>query len=172
MSFETLKQWLVALVREHDWLAGPVCFFLGFGEGIPVLSLLLPSSALFLGIGAVHGAAGGVFWTTWLWASIGAILGDCVTYAIGRVFKDQSVSIWPFSKRPEWLIQSRVMIRDWGALSVLGGKFLGLLRPFIPVVAGMFVMPLWKFVPASVLSSITWAGVFLGPGYGLAWLTL
>ena len=167
-----MKTWVSGVVRDHDWLAGPVCFFLGFGEGIPGLSLLLPSSALFVGIGAVHGTAGGSFLTTWIWASAGAALGDAVTYTIGRIFKDQATSMWPFSRRPDWLMQSRIVIRDWGALSVVAGKFLGFLRPFIPVVAGMFSMPLWKFVPASVLSSITWAGVFLGPGYGLAWLTL
>jgi len=49
------------LVEAHLSLAAPIVFALGFAESMVFLSLLVPSSALFLGIGGIHAAAGGDF---------------------------------------------------------------------------------------------------------------
>lgn len=167
----TQEGWIVRLIRENLHLAEPGVFLLGFAEGIPVVSLFVPSSALFLGIGTVHSQLGGSFPRVWMAASLGAVLGDLATYAVGRFFKERTAHIWPFSRNPEWLPKGHALMARWGALAVLGGKFLGFLRPFIPVVAGIVEMPPWKFLLASVLSSLAWAGVFLAPGYGYLLLT-
>lgn len=161
---------VVRLVREHLYLAEPTVFLLGFAEGIPVLSLLVPSSALFLGLGTVHAQLGGTFMQLWLAASLGAVLGDLATYAIGRIFKHRTAELWPFSRNPEWLPRGRALMERWGIMAVLGGKFLGFLRPFIPVIAGIVEMPPFRFLLASILSSLAWAGVFLAPGYGISLL--
>ena len=170
MTFETLKTDLIDLVREHLALAMPVVLAMGFAEGIPVLSLLVPSTPLFLGIGAAHAAAGGQFWHLWLAASIGAVASDCLVYGLARHFKDGAVGVWPLSRHPEWWPKGHALFERWGILAVIGGKFTGFLRPFIPAVAGVLRMPLWQFLPASVISSLLWAGAFLAPGYGIKWL--
>lgn len=145
-------------------------FAMGFAEGIPGLSLLVPSSPLFLGIGAIHGAAGGTFWHLWLPASIGAVIGDCVTYAIGRRYKDEAARLPLLARYPGWQTRGQQMFERWGVLAIIGGKFLGFMRPFLPVVAGALKMPLWMFLPASIISSFAWAGTFLAPGYGIKWI--
>lgn len=161
---------VVAFIREHMALAEPAVFFMGFAEGVPLLSLFVPSTPLFLGIGAAHAAAGGQFWQLWIAASVGSILSDLLVYALGRVFKADAARIWPFSRNDDWLPKSHALFERWGMLAVVGGKFTGFLRPFIPAVAGILEMPLWQFVPASILSSLAWAGAFLAPGYGIRWL--
>ena len=170
MDFEHAKDWVIGLVRENLTLAGPAVFCMGFAEGIPLLSLLVPSTPLFLGIGAAHAAAGGRFWQLWIAASVGAVISDCVVYTVGRVFKGDANRIWPFSRYVGWLPRGHALFERWGVLAVAGGKFTGFLRPFIPAVAGILEMPLWQFIPASVVSSFAWAGVFLAPGYGIKWL--
>lgn len=162
--------WLIDLVRRHMALAEPAVFLMGFAEGIPGLSLLVPSTPLFLGIGAAHAAAGGQFWHLWLAASAGAVLSDCIVYGFGRAFKHRAREAWPLSRHPEWWPKGHALIERWGALAVLGGKFTGFMRPFIPAAAGVLEMPFWQFLPASILSSLAWAGAFLGPGYGIKWL--
>lgn len=170
MTLASLKDSLVALVRENMALAEPAVFFMGFAEGIPGLSLLVPSTALFLGIGAVHAAAGGQFWHLWLAASLGAIMSDLIVYAIGRRYRNEAVNVWPLSRHPDWWPKGHALFARWGILAVAGGKFTGFMRPFVPAVAGMLEMPLWQFVPASIVSSLLWAGAFLTPGYGIKWL--
>ena len=167
---EDFKSTAVAFLREHQALAEPLAFVLGFAEGIPLVSLFVPSSALFLAIGSVQGALGGGFWWTWLAAAAGATLGDCATYALGRHYKHEAQRIWPLSRNPEWLAKGRALLERWGWLAVVGGKFLGVLRPVVPVAAGMLEMPLPLFLLASALSSLAWAGLFLAPGWGIGLL--
>jgi membrane protein DedA with SNARE-associated domain len=158
---------IVAVLRDHQYLADPLVFVLGFAEGVPVVSLFVPSSALFLAVGSMQGAFGGSFISLWLSATAGAIVGDLVTYGIGRYFKNDAQRVWPLSRRPELLTTGRKLIDRWGILAILGGKFLGFMRPFLPITAGIMEMNFVIFLFASVLSSLAWSGVFLAPGFGL-----
>ena len=54
-------------------------------------------------------------------------------------------------------------------LGVVGSKFLGMMRPFVPVVAGATGMRWPLFLIASAISCLMWSGAFLGPGHGLVW---
>jgi membrane protein DedA with SNARE-associated domain len=157
----------LSFVENNPGLIGLVVFLLGFGEGIAVISLFVPSTALFLAIGSAHSAAGGTFWPIWLCGTGGAVLGDILSYGLGWYFKNDVGKVWPISKHPDLLPKGQALIERWGMLSVIGGKFIGGLRPFIPVVAGSLGMPATLFALASIVSSLLWAGTFLAPGYGL-----
>ena len=161
---------VIAFLREHAGWAPYIVFLLGFAESIAFISLFVPSTVLFLVIGGLHSAAGGTFMPVWLAGSIGAALGDIVSYYAGRYFKNDVDRVWPFSRMPGLVPKARTMFERWGFWSIFAGKFVGGLRPFVPVVAGMMNMPWLLFVIASLLSSLVWAGVFLAPGYGLVLL--
>ncbi len=170
MSIEATKDALIAFVREHNAYAEPLVFLMGFAEGIPGLSLLVPSTPLFLGIGAAHSAAGGSFWHLWLAASIGAVSSDCLVYALGHWMKTDVARLRFMARYPNALERSHDLFARWGILAIIGGKFTGFLRPFIPVAAGISEMRFAVFLPSSIISSLAWAGAFLGPGYGIRWL--
>lgn len=167
-------QWVsaevIGLVTANLALVGPIVFALGFAESVVFVSLLVPSTLLFLAIGGIHHAAGGTFWEVWLWGAGGAFLGDLLSYAAGRYFKEDIAGVWPFSAKPEWYVLARTFERKWGVLGIIGSKFLGMLRPFVPVVAGAMHMRWPVFIPASAASALLWSGTFLAPGYGLGWL--
>lgn len=166
----TFSQWkdaLIALVSEHIALAEPLVFLLGFAESIVFVSLLVPSTVLFLGIGGLHHAAGGSFVPLWLAAATGAFIGDIVSYAIGRYYKQDIANTWPFSRKPEWYVLARAFFQKWGALGIIISKFLGMMRPFVPLVAGATSVSWAVFLPASAVSCLIWSAAFLGPGYGL-----
>ena len=162
-----LYEQLMEFVRAHIAWAEPVVFALGFAESTVFLSLLVPSSALFLGIGGLHSAAGGEFWSVWLAASAGAAIGDVLTFALGRAFKGDIGGMWPLRTRPQWFVLARYYVKRYGAFGVVVSKFGGMIRPFVPLVAGAMSMRWGRFLIASGLSSLAWAGVFLAPGYAL-----
>lgn len=164
----TIKDQLLTLARDHHDVIAPLVFALGFAESIALVSLFVPASLLFLGVGAIHHAAGGAFVPVWLAGAAGAFFGDVVSYAIGRHFKDSIHSVWPFRKYPSLIGQAKSMDEKWGALALVGSKFLGMLRPFAPVMAGTISMPWGWFLIASAVGALIWAGVFLSPGYGFA----
>lgn len=159
---------VIGFVRDNLAWTPAIVFALGFAESIAFVSLFIPSTILFLGIGGLHSAAGGQFTHVWLAGALGAAIGDGISYAAGHHFKHGVSSIWPFSRVPGLLPKARKVFERWGFWSIIGGKFIGGLRPFVPVVAGMLEMPWMLFALGSIVSSLIWAGVFLAPGYGIA----
>lgn len=169
-SFMQLWDSALVFIGEHTQFTALLVFVLGFCESIALVSLFVPSTVLFLGIGAVHSAAGGEFWPVWLAGSAGAAIGDCVSFAFGRYFREDVGKVWPISNYPDLIPRGQTLFERWGILSIVGGKFIGGLRPFVPVVAGMLSMPVGLFLLGSGVSSLIWAGFFLAPGYGMTFL--
>lgn len=171
---ETISGYIDALlvfVATNDAYAEPVVFLLGFAESIPVLAFFAPSTVILIGLGAAQGAVGQPFWHLWIAASLGAFLGDSFVYALGRIFEHRIMHFPLLARHPEWWKTGHDFFERWGILGILAGKFLGPLRSALPLIAGVVEMPVWKFLPASLLSALIWAGVFLAPGaFGLGWL--
>jgi membrane protein DedA with SNARE-associated domain len=157
---------LLALVRSNAKYILPMVGLIGFIKSLPVIAVFLPSTVLFVGIGSIYAASGGTFGPLWLAVAIGASVGDLLCYLVGRIAGDDAGKIWPVSKYPDVIPKGKVMFEKYGILSVLGAKFFWGIRPFIPIVAGIYNMPVWLFLPATTLSSMIWAGIGIGAGFG------
>ena len=55
-------------------------------------------------------------------------------------------------------------MKRWGVLAIFIGRFFGPLRASVPLVAGIFHMPYWRFQFANFTSAFLWAGVLLTIG--------
>lgn len=171
-STEGLVAPLLRFVRDNGALIEVVLFVLAFAESIVLFSFFIPASVLFLAIGGLHGASGGVLWPLVLAGAAGAFLGDLVSYAIGWRYRDRLQQMWPFNRHPEWLGNAQRFFDRWGILGVVLAKFVGPMRPLVPTISGAVDMPRGPFVAASVVSSVVWSLVFLVPTYyGVGWLT-
>src|SRR5260221_11816770 len=82
-SLEAHAQQVVEFVRVHEAWAAPVVFALAFGESLAFISLLIPAWAALVGIGVLISSGNLNFWPIWCAGSIGAALGDCLSYWIG-----------------------------------------------------------------------------------------
>ncbi len=164
MPFDTIVAWLTELVRQHQWLADPIAFALGFLESIILTAWLVPANVLLVALGSVHGAAGGNMPMLWAGAATGAIAGDVTSYLIGRYAKDYIAGCWPLSQNPTWLPRGHAFIESWGMLGVILAKFAGPLRSLVPLASGVMDMAWPKFLAASIVSSMIWAAVLLSPG--------
>jgi membrane protein DedA with SNARE-associated domain len=158
-------QTIVAFVQNHrDW-AAPIVFLLAFCESFAFVSLLVPATVILVGLGGLIGAAGLQFWPIWTAAVLGAIAGDWLAYDLAFRFKGRIVASWPFSKHPELLARGTEFFQRWGAIAVFGGRFFGPFRAIVPIVAGLYAMPWWKFQSANVASAVLWATGILMPGF-------
>jgi membrane protein DedA with SNARE-associated domain len=158
---------LLAMIRAFAPWALAIVGVVGFIKSLPVVALFLPSTLLFVAIGGAYAASGGSFVSLWLAAALGATAGDCLCYAGGRIAKGDVGKMWPLTKYPDALPKGEQVFRKYGVLSVLGAKFVYGLRPFIPVVAGIYGMPFALFASATSLSSLVWAGIGISAGFGL-----
>lgn len=143
---------------------GLIVFVTALGESLAVVGLILPGAALMFGFGALIALGQLEFWATWAWAAAGAMIGDGLSFWLGRTYHQRLRQLWPFSAHPEMLDRAVSFFQRHGGKSVLLGRFVGPLRPVIPAVAGMLDMPLRRYLPANVCSATLWAPAYLLPG--------
>ena len=167
MDLDTLTTMLLDFVRAHQGWAPLIVGALAFAESLAVVSLLVPSTVLLLGIGALVGASGLEFWPIWLGAAVGAILGDWLSYAIGFRYKHAVFRVWPLSSHQNLSERGGQFFTRWGAWGVFLGRFIGPMRAVVPLVAGIFAMPMLLFQTATIASAFLWAFIMLAPGAGL-----
>ncbi len=162
---EDVTTYLTNLVRDHrDW-AVVIIGLSAFMESLFIVGLVFPATPIFLAIGGL--LATDALDPVPLVASAvgGAILGDMVSYAIGRKYGRQIIHR-PFAKSHRRNIaKSRVFFRKYGVLSVFIGRFFGPLRSTVPFVAGMTQMKQGRFQLANCASAVVWAPVMLLPGW-------
>jgi membrane protein DedA with SNARE-associated domain len=163
-SLEAGAQQLVDFVRVHEVWAAPVVFVLAFAESLAFISLLIPAWAALVGIGVLIGSGDLSFWPIWVAGSIGAALGDWLSFWIGIKLGPPVAHVWPLSRHPDLLPKGEVFIRRWGPIAIFIGRFFGPLRASVPLVAGIFRMPNWEFQLANFTSAFVWAGVLLTTG--------
>jgi membrane protein DedA with SNARE-associated domain len=153
-------------VAQKHWVL-PIVFAVGLLKSTPVMTVFIPSTAMYVGLAAACGAGGGTFVPPWLAAAFGATAGDMIFFALGYTYRHGIVRRWPISTAPDLLTRGEVLFMRWGMWSVLGAKFVWGIRPFIPIIAGMYRMRLALFLAATNLSSLVWAAIGMGAGFGL-----
>jgi undecaprenyl-diphosphatase len=106
-----------------------------------------------------------------VWAA--ASLGDLTSYMLGRrLGRDFLVQHGPRLKITEERLEhvERFFARR-GGVTILVGRFIGLVRAVAPFIAGSSRMPLRVFLPYDVLGAGLWAALFSTLGY-LFWHSL
>ena len=171
MNLEAIVQPVIDFVRTNEVWAVPIVFGLAFGESLAFISLLLPATVALIGIGALIGASGIDFVPIWIAGSIGAALGDWLSYWFGATFKTTVARMWPLSRHPDLLPRGEAFVKRWGILAVFIGRFFGPARASVPLVAGILAMPGGPFQLANFASAFVWAGALLAPGtFGMRFL--
>ena len=84
----------------HQAWAAPIVFALCFAESLAFISLLIPAWAALVGIGAIISASDLNFWPIWVAGSIGAALGDWLSYWVGLKLENRVYHMWPLSQHP------------------------------------------------------------------------
>jgi len=155
---------LLESLNAHPELAGLVTFFISAAESVAIIGTIVPGSITMTAIGALAGAGIIPLWGTLLWAILGAIVGDGISYWIGYHFKDRLPHLWPFRKHPNLLKTGELFFLKYGSMSVFIGRFVGPVRALVPLVAGMLGMRPIKFLIANIASAIGWAPAYMLPG--------
>jgi len=96
-----------------------------------------------------------------------AVLGDLTSYALGRrLGRDFMVRHGGRVKiTEERLQQVEAFFERRGGMTILIGRFIGLVRAIAPFIAGASRMPLRKFLPYDVLGAGLWATTFCLLGF-------
>jgi membrane protein DedA with SNARE-associated domain len=164
MQLEATIDWVLAFVRENrDW-AFWIALVFAFGENLAFLSIVIPSTAILLGVGALVATGELSLFPIWAGASIGAVFGSILSYLIGWHYGGAILSLWPFRNHPEAIERGNAAFRRWGILAVLIGHFFGPLRAVVFVMAGIARMNMASFMAVNLIGCLGWA--YLTPLFG------
>jgi undecaprenyl-diphosphatase len=152
-----------ALVGQNPEMAILVAFLAAVVEAVAVLGVLLPGTPILMAIAGAAAMSGMSIWPIMAVAVIGAVIGDGVSFWLGRRFSARLRGVWPFARRPELLAQAERFFARYGIASVALCRFLPVLRSTVPLVAGMVGMSRCRFLIANVASAFVWAPLHVLP---------
>ncbi len=131
------------------------------------VGLPLPSVPILLAAGALAGTGRMHYSLTVLLAVGAALVSDLLWYQIGRRRGIKVLKLLcRISLEPDSCVRSTEDIfARHGARSLLLAKFIPGLNTASPPLAGVFKMPLARFLLFDILGAVLWAGSVVGAGY-------
>ncbi len=136
-----------------------------------LLVFFLPGDSLLVTAGLLI-ASGRVpldIWLLGLCCSVAAVLGDTISYSIGRRLGAALFT------REDSLLFNRKHLRaahdfyeTHGGKTIIIARFMPIVRTFAPVVAGAGTMSYPRFLSYNVIGGLSWIWSMLLLGYGLA----
>ncbi|MBZ2167195.1 bifunctional DedA family/phosphatase PAP2 family protein [Marinobacter sp. F4216] len=156
-----LSAWLTL---HPGWLALAL-FLAAFIESLAIAGVIVPGVAILFAFAALAGQIEMPLIQALIWAGLGAIAGDVLSFAIGRKLQGRLHTVWPFSRYPALISKGESFFLEHGGKSVVIGRFVGPVRPVIPLVAGTLSMSWQRFLTFNIFSAVGWAPVYILPGF-------
>jgi len=158
---DSVTGWLAA---NPQWLAAAV-FIVACVECLAIAGLIVPGTVLLFAVAVLAGSGALSLSETLLLGFLGGILGDVISYFLGRHFHQNIRRLPGLRHHPEWMAGAETYFQRYGIASLLVGRFIGPLRPMLPMVAGMCDMPFPRFAAVSLLAAAGWSLAYLLPGW-------
>lgn len=153
-----------ALGTQPWWILTAIAA-VAFLESFALIGLLLPGVVMLFTLAALAGNLDLFLPAVLVAAALGACAGDISSYFIGRWLQPR-IAHWRWFERHQTVLeQGHWFFVRWGWLGVAVGRFIGPIRPVIPLVAGTLAMPARLFISVSLVSVLVWAPAYILPGY-------
>ncbi len=162
---------VVDVVALYPNAALGIVFLAAIIEAVAVLGILVPGTPILMAVAGAAAMSGQPMLPFLALSIIGAIIGDLLSFWVGRRFSHRLRGVWPFCRRPALMDSAEHFFDRYGIYSVALCRFVPILRSTVPLVAGMAGMPRRRFVAANVASAFVWAPVHIYPA-ALAGLSL
>ena len=164
--FTTLDVHLAALATGAPALFFGVVALIIFAETGLVVMPLLPGDSLLFVAGAVTALSG---LNVHLFVAIliaAAVLGDAVNYFVGsklglKAFENKNSRIF----KPAYLLRTQAFYDKYGPFSIVMGRFVPIVRTFVPFLAGVAQMPYRTFFIYNVIGGVAWISSLTYAGY-------
>jgi membrane protein DedA with SNARE-associated domain/membrane-associated phospholipid phosphatase len=155
---------MLEIIASHPHIAYLLILLISLLESLAIVGLVFPGTMIMLGVGVIVSTGALSLKPVIIAAIIGSIAGDGISYWIGRIYHQRLKCFWPFNRHPQILPRGEQFFNEHGGKSVLFGRFIGPMRPVIPIVAGMLGMTPLRFTLVNVASGIAWAFAYTLPG--------
>jgi membrane-associated protein len=161
---------LLEIVRDYgSWVYG-ILFAIVFAETGLIVTPFLPGDSLLFATGAL--CATGVLnpWLAFALLAAAAFTGNAVNYTVGRslgprVFTatDDAGLLGRVMNR-QYLDRAHAFFEQYGGKAIVLGRFVPIVRTFVPFVAGAAQMTRRTFVIYNLTGAVAWVCLCLGAG--------
>ena len=151
------------------WVYG-LLFVIIFAETGFVVTPFLPGDSLLFATGAVAAQGRLNPWVTFALLGTAAFTGNLVNYAIGRAIGPRvfvqsagAQGLARFMNR-DYLDRTHAFFEEYGPKAIVLGRFVPVVRTFVPFVAGAAYMTWGTFVLFNAIGAAAWVGLCLLAG--------
>lgn len=139
-----------------------------FAETGLLIGFFLPGDYFLFLAGAICGSGNLEigFFPLLIGTMLAAIVGNFTGYGIGkylgeRLFKKEDSRFF----KKSYLERTRTFYEKYGAGALILGRFLPVIRTFVPVFAGAVKLDFRRFVLYNIVGAILWVGTLVSLGY-------
>ncbi|MFZ4708836.1 MAG: DedA family protein, partial [Zwartia sp.] len=104
-------------IQTHQAWAGVIIFLMTFGESLFVIGIFLPATVLLMMSGGLVGSGILPALPIFLWGVAGAILGDALSYWLGKWFGPRVLRTKLLKTRRTMVARARLMCFRYGFLA-------------------------------------------------------
>ena len=161
-----LDSYLRILATDYGVWVYAALFVVIFCETGLVVTPFLPGDSILFMIGTLSAVGIMSLGPAIALLAMAAIIGDTVNYHIGafigpKAFKSDEAKF--FKKRH--LGEAQAFYEKWGGAAVVLGRFMPIIRTFVPFAAGIGSMRYFKFLAFNALGGILWVLLLCLSGY-------
>ena len=166
-----VDSYLLELTQNYGAWIYAILFAFVFAETGLVVTPFLPGDSLLFAAGAL--AATGVLdvRVATVLVIIAAIAGDAVNYSIGRSAGARIIHLansdprWGRWINPAYVARAHEFFERHGGKAIVLGRFMPIVRTFVPFVAGVAEMSYPAFALYNITGGVVWVGICIGAGY-------
>jgi membrane-associated protein len=172
MDIHALLQWLKPehIIQVGGEWAPYIVMAVIFAETGLLVGFFFPGDSLLFTAGLLVGTGDIKFNIVLLLVGVlaAAILGNTTGYLFGksvgpRLFKKEDSLLF----KKKYLDMTQNFYERHGKLAIIAGRFLPIIRTFVPVLAGAIKLDFGKFTTYNIIGGLAWTASFILLGYFL-----
>ena len=166
-----VDRYLIELVATYGARTYAILFIIIFAETGFIVTPFLPGDSLIFVVGALAAAGAFDVRLAFLALAVAAIAGNVVNYSIGRwagrgiIHRAQTKPRWGRWVNPAYIARAHEFFERHGGKAIVLGRFVPIVRTFVPFVAGAAEMSRGSFALYNITGSVAWVGICIGAGY-------
>ncbi|HWK10112.1 MAG TPA: DedA family protein [Vicinamibacterales bacterium] len=149
------------------WIYG-LLFAIVFAETGFVVTPFLPGDSLLFAAGALCATGHMNIYGTIALLAAAAFTGNAVNYAVGRAIGPRAFHSGAVSERllnPDYLRRAHAFFEQYGGKAIVLGRFVPIVRTFVPFVAGAASMSTAAFMIYNLAGALGWVALCTMAGY-------
>jgi len=161
-----LDKYLNIIIQNYGMWTYGLLFLIIFCETGLVFTPFLPGDSILFATGAFASTGSLNIFALFIIFFVAAVVGDTANYHIGKkigngILEKQNVKFI----NKEYLNKAQNFYNKHGSMTIVLGRFIPIIRTFVPFVAGIGKMKYSKFITYNILGGFLWVTLMLGGGY-------